>query len=174
MSSHQLAYERKRRSTRIDQAMPLIVEGVGALREPYQEQVSTLSISCHGCTYQSKHEFIQGEMVSLDVRPSKDGASGCSSRARVKWVQKLATKDRGFQVAVELEKAGNIWGIVSPPDDWFSAQMPKVIDPATSGRELRVVTRTEQQLAPTPDSGSGRASHSERNDTALSPIPPLA
>jgi hypothetical protein len=170
VSSHQLAYAQKRRSTRIDQAMPLLVEGVGALREPYQEQISTLSISCHGCTYQSKHEVIQGEMVYL----SKDTSSGCFSRARVKWVQKLATKDRGFQVAVELEKAGNIWGIASPPDDWFPAQMPKMIDPATSGRELRVVTRAEQQMAPTPDGGSDRASHLERNDTAESPIPPLA
>jgi len=65
VSSSQAAYAQKRRSTRIDQALPLEVQGVGALREPYQEQVSTLSISCHGCTYQTKHEVIQGEIVFL-------------------------------------------------------------------------------------------------------------
>src|SRR6202035_1168093 len=58
VSSHQLAYAHKRRSTRVEKAVPLVVGGVGALREPYQEEVSTLSISCHGCTYQSRHEVI--------------------------------------------------------------------------------------------------------------------
>ncbi len=77
MSSHQLAYAQKRRSTRIDQAVPLLVQGVGAMREPYQEQVSTLSISCHGCTYLSKHEVIQGETVYLDVKAPTAGSTGC-------------------------------------------------------------------------------------------------
>jgi len=45
VSSGQVAYAQKRRSTRIDQAVPLAVQGLGAYREPYQEQVSTLSIS---------------------------------------------------------------------------------------------------------------------------------
>jgi ribosomal protein S20 len=174
VSSHPFAYAQKRRSTRIEQAMPLLVQGVGALREPYQEQVSTLSISCHGCAYQSKHEVIQGESVYLDVRPSNDGSAGCSSRARVKWVQKLATKDRSYQVAVELEVAGNIWGIPSPPADWFPAQTPDVSETANSGRELRVVTRKDQPLAPTADKGTGRVSSVERNDAAAPPFPPLA
>ena len=170
MSSHQFAYAQKRRSTRIDQAMPLAVQGVGAFREPYKEQVSTLSISCHGCTYQSKYEVIRGEFVHLDVKSSNDGSSACSSRARVKWVQRLETKDRGFRVAVELGVFGNVWGVASPPDDWFPVQSPEVIDPATSGRELRVVTRTEQRMAPTHDAGSSRVSHLERNETVASPI----
>jgi hypothetical protein len=173
VSSQQFAYAQKRRSTRIDQATPLVVQGVGAFREPYQEQVSTLLISCHGCTYQSKYEVIRGEFVRLDVKSSNDGSSTSSSRARVKWVQRLETKDRGFRVAVELEVAGNVWGVASPPDDWFPVRTPEVIDPATSGRELRVVTRTEQQMAPTLDAGS-RISYLERNDTAASPIPSLA
>src|ERR1700745_2776722 len=89
VSSHQFAYPQKRRSTRIDQAVPLVVQGVGAMREPYQEQVSTLSISCHGCTYQSKHEVIQGETVFLDVLAPTEGSSVCSSKGRVKWAQKM-------------------------------------------------------------------------------------
>ena len=154
--------------------MPIVVQGVGAMREPYQEQVSTLSISCHGCTYQSKHEVIQGETVYLDIKPPSEGAVGCSSRARVKWVQKLGAKDRVFQVAVELEVAGNIWGLASPPDDWFPSRMPEAIEPAASGRELRLVTRKEQQVVPTPDAASDRLSPRERNEAAATSIPPLA
>jgi hypothetical protein len=146
VSSSQVAYAQKRRSTRIDQAVPVAVQGLGAYREPYQEQVSTLSISCHGCAYQSKYEVIQGEVVYLDVRSSKDGSSHGSNRARVKWVQNLGAKG-GFQVAVELEVAGNIWGIATPPEDWFPARVNIASDASTSGRELHVVARMEQQSA---------------------------
>jgi hypothetical protein len=173
MSTHQLAYPQKRRSTRIDQVIPLVVQGVGALREPYQEQVSTLSISCHGCSYQSKHEVIQGETVYLDIKPPTDGAVGYSGKARVKWAQKLGAKERAFQIAVELERAGNVWGIAAPPEDWFPFQSSKTIEPGASGRELKVVTRKEQQAVPAPDSGSDRASQLVISEAAASSIPPL-
>ncbi len=184
MSSRQVAYAQKRRSTRIDQTVPVAVQGLGAFREPYQEQVSTLSISCHGCAYHSKYEVIQGEVVYLDVKSPTDGSSHGSTRARVKWVQNLGAKG-GFQIAVELEVAGNIWGIASPPEDWFPLRVPIAIEPAALGRELRVVARTEPQnsgglqvqpapVAPAQDGGSGRITHLEKNDTAESPFSSLA
>jgi len=143
-TSHHFSYSQKRRSTRLDKAVPVAVQGVGAYREPYQDQVSTLSISCHGCTYNSKYEVIQGELVYLDVRSTSDGSAPGASRARVKWVQNLGGKV-GFQVAVELEVAGNIWGVTSPPEDWFPARALAANDPAAQGRELRVVGKAEQQ-----------------------------
>jgi hypothetical protein len=135
---------------------------VGALREPYQEQVSTLTISCHGCTYQTKHEVLQGEVVFLEVKPSKEGTSGSSSRARVKWVHRLAAPERGYQVGVELENAGNIWEIPSPPEDWFPAQKSNGNEASAAGRELRVVTRAEQKIAPPQDAALTRTSGSEK------------
>ena len=173
MSSRQIAYAQKRRSTRIDKALPLAVQGVGAYREPYQEQVSTVSISCHGCAYQSKYEVIQGEVVYLDVKQSNAASSHGSSRARVKWVQNLGGKV-GFQVAVELETAGNIWGIPSPPEDWFPTKAAGANDQAASGRELRVVARPEQQAAPAPDRVSSKAAPVEKKIAAASPISSLA
>jgi hypothetical protein len=149
VSSHQIAYAQKRRSTRLGQAVPVAVQGLGAYREPYNEQVSTLSISCHGCAYQSKYEVIQGEVVYLDVRSPNNGSSRGPSKARVKWVQNLGGK-AGFQVAVEFEVAGNIWGIASPPEDWLPTRPPSTSDSTTSSRELRVVPRTEQQNSSAP------------------------
>ncbi len=156
MSSQQPAYAHKLRSTRIDKALPVEVQGVGALREPYQEHVSTQTISCHGCTYQTKHEVIQGEAVFLGINPSHVGAKSNPSRARVKLVQRLGTPDRGFQVAVELESAGNVWGIDSPPEDWFPVQKPSVNEAPAAMRELRVVPRTEQKIVSSADSGAVR------------------
>ena len=172
MSSRQIAHAQQRRSTRIDRALPLAVQGVGALREPYQEQVSTLSISCHGCSYQTKHEVLQGEVVYLELKPATDGSTVNSSRARVKWVQKVTTADRGFRVAVELENAGNIWGIPSPPEDWFPVQNPIAIESA--GHELRVVTRAEQRIELSPDEGLAHAAGHERNSSSGPQLSSLA
>jgi hypothetical protein len=174
VSSHQFAYAQKRRSTRIDQSVPLVVQGVGAMREPYQEQVSTVSISCHGCTYQSKHEVIQGETVYLDIKPPANGAAGCSSKARVKWTQKTGAKDRAFQIAVELEIAGNVWGVAAPPADWFPRQIPEAADPAVAGRELKVVSRKEQQTIPAPAAGLDPLALTEKREAATASSAPLA
>ncbi len=174
MSSHQFAHPQKRRSTRIDQAIPLLVQGVGALREPYQEQVSTLSISCHGCTYQSKHEVIQGETVYLDIKPPAEGSVAYSSKARVKWAQKLGAKERIFQIAVELEIAGNVWGIASPPADWFPPKISEAMEPPAAGRELRVVSRKEQQVVALAEGGSNQVSQLARSETPASPMAPIA
>jgi hypothetical protein len=175
VSSHPFAHAPHRRSKRIEKAVPIVVHGVGAMREPYQEQVSTASISCHGCSYQSRHEVLQGETVYLDIQPSKDGAAVCSTRAQVKWVQKLQVKERAFQIAVELEVAGNIWGIASPPEDWFPHQIPVATESAASGRELKVVTRKEQQVAPAPvaapGGGTDRAAQPVKSEAAAAALP---
>jgi hypothetical protein len=163
LSPQQAVYAQKRRSTRIDQAVPILVQGVGAMREPYQEQVSTLSISCHGCTYHSRHEVLQGETVYLDLRLPNSGAI-CSSRARVKWAQKTNGKDRTFHIAVELEIAGNIWGVPAPPHDWFPPRIAEPVDPALVTRDLKVVPRKEPQAAPVADAGPVRVYRPERGD----------
>ena len=175
MSSHQFAYAQKRRSTRIEKAIPVLVQGVGAMREPYQEQVSTVSISCHGCVYQSKHEVIQGETVYLDIKPPKDGSAGLSSRARVKWAQKVgANKERVFQIAVELEIAGNVWGVAAPPPDWFPPQIPQAGEPAPSARELKVVSRSEQQALAAHEERLDRSARLEKRESAASSVPALS
>jgi hypothetical protein len=173
VSTHQFAYAQKRRSTRIDQAIPLLVQGVGAMREPYQEHVSTVSISCHGCTYVSKHEVIQGEIVYMDIKPPNGSSVGCSSRARVKWAQKFGAKERAFQIAVEFEIAGNVWGVATPPGDWFPRQVPEAVDTASLARELKVVHRKEQPAIPVPNAESNRLAVSTRDAVAAPPVPQI-
>jgi hypothetical protein len=142
-----VAYEQKRRSSRIDKAIVLAVQGVDALRAPYREEVKTSTISCHGCTYEMKREVAPGDIVLLNMGENADGDSVFSTRARVKSIQKLHSPndDKTYNVGVELEIAGNIWGIPSPPEDWFPKQTTKSRESANHGRELRLVTRTEPQ-----------------------------
>jgi hypothetical protein len=111
---------RKRRSTRIVQAVPLTVAGVDALGRTFTERTSTLIINCHGCRYQSKHYVLKNMWVSLEVPHPDTGQPPRTVRGRVAWIQRPRTVRQLFQVALELELPGNAWGIAFPPSDWFA------------------------------------------------------
>jgi PilZ domain len=149
MSSSPVAYPQQRRSSRIQMAIPVSVQGLDASKEPYREEVRTARISAHGCSYQLRHEVLPGEIVVLGIGQPQDGYSEFVSKARVKWIQRLASgHEPAYDVGVELEIAGNIWGIASPPEDWVPMQQLKATEPSNAGRELRVVPRTESQIVP--------------------------
>jgi hypothetical protein len=111
---------RKRRSTRIVQAVPLQVTGVDALGRPFMERTSSLILNCHGCRYQSKHYVLKNMWVKLEVPNPQEGEPARTVRGRVAWIQRPRTVRQLFQVALELEAPGNVWGIAFPPEDWFA------------------------------------------------------
>ena len=119
-AAHQSEELRKRRSTRIVQAVPLAVTGVDALGRPFTERTSTLIINCHGCRYQSKHYVLKNMWVTLEVPHQEAGEPPRAVRGRVAWIQRPRTVRQLFQVALELEVPGNAWGIAFPPQDWFA------------------------------------------------------
>jgi hypothetical protein len=118
---------RKRRSSRIVQAVPLLVTGVDALGRPFVERTSSLIINCHGCRYQSKHYVLKNMWVTLEIPHSESGQPPRHVRGRVAWIQRPRTVRQLFQVALELEIPGNVWGIGFPPEDWanFVAANPR-------------------------------------------------
>jgi hypothetical protein len=126
----------KRRSTRIVQAVPLTVTGVDALGRPFQERTSTLIINCHGARYQSKHYVLKNMWVTLEVPHNEPGRGMRTVRARVMWIQRPRTVRELFQIGVELEVGGNVWGIAFPPADWFpfpeTGTTPRLEIPAPS------------------------------------------
>ncbi len=137
---------RKRRSTRIVQAVPLVVTGVDALGRPFAERTSTLIINCHGCRYQSKHYVLKNMWVNLEVPHSEPGHAPRRVRGKVAWIQRPRTVRQLFQVALELEAPGNVWGIGFPPEDWFvfpeeTPFLPNALAPAEA---------TGSPLPPTP------------------------
>ncbi len=109
---------RKRRSTRIVQAVPLVVTGVDALGRPFVERTSSLIVNCHGCRYQSKHYVLKNMWVTLEIPHPETGHPPRTVRGRVAWIQRPRTVRQLFQVALELELPGNVWGIAFPPEDW--------------------------------------------------------
>ncbi len=75
---------------------------------------------------------------------------------------------------MELEIAGNIWGVSPEPEDWFAPRMTETIEPAAPGRDLKVVARTEQQAVTAPVKTTDRVAHAEGNIPAATPVQPLA
>jgi hypothetical protein len=172
VSTNQVDYAQKRRSSRIEKAIPLAVQGVDASRAPFQEEVATVTISCHGCSCQLKHEVLPGAVVVLDMRQSTNGYSEFPTRARVKWIQKLHNAaDPAYGVAMEFESAGNIWGLASPPEDWLPVRANKSAEPPNPGRELRLVTRTEPQSVPARSGGATPVSLLKKSEAAASLSP---
>src|SRR6201988_2958105 len=116
---------RKRRSSRIVQAVPLAVTGVDALGRPFVERTSSLIINCHGCRFQSKHYVLKNMWVTLEIPHPETGQPPRQVRGRVAWIQRPKTVRQLFQVALELEIPGNVWGIGFPPEDWFAFPEPE-------------------------------------------------
>ena len=172
MSSNPVANAPKRRSSRIHKAITLAVQGVDATRAPFREEVTTGTISCHGCTYQMKHEVLPGDIMVLNTGKGAKGYSEFPRRARVKSIEKLSTSnDQAYNVGVELEIAGNIWGIMSPPEDWLPKQSGKLVEPTSHGRELQLIARTEPQRALARSEGATPVPILKKNEAAavLSP-----
>jgi hypothetical protein len=138
-----------RRSTRVNRAIPVVVAGVDSFRGPYQEEVSTIAVSCHGCRYESKYEVLPEASVLLQLSPKTPDSKPVSTRGRVKWTKRPESGGL-FQTAIELEQPGNIWGIDAPPTDWlpFIAQRPADTD--TSKAKQVAVLRPNLNQEPYP------------------------
>src|SRR6202162_5720389 len=165
---------RKRRSTRIVQAVPLSVTGVDALGRPFVERTSSLIINCHGCRYQSKHYVLKNMWVTMEIPHPETGQPPRTVRGKVAWIQRPRTVRQLFQVALELEIPGNVWGIAFPPEDWFAfpdaartaAHLPEDSQHSTEAAEhpdesLSPAAEADFEL-PLSDTDAASAHHSER------------
>ena len=112
--------EEARRSTRIERSVPLIVFGQNRLGEPFVERTVSTSLNLHGCRYPSRHDYGVGSWVTLQVVGLNVEPKPPAVRARVRSVHTSQSSRELQQVGVELESPGNVWGIVTPPQDWIS------------------------------------------------------
>lgn len=110
----------KRRSSRIPLTVPITVSGVDALGEPFRELTTTLSVSCNGCKYKSKNYVQRDSLVTLEVPHPNARLSPRVVKGRARWVQRPRNLREQYEIGLELIVSGNIWGIASPPPDWFA------------------------------------------------------
>jgi len=133
----------------------------------------------HGCRYSSRHDYIVGtwvtlQVVGLDIPDQKP----TTVRAVVRSVHPPENSRELHQVGVELETPANVWGIVPPPADWRStgetstatAQLATVIaDPTqeTAPKRMGPVEVPAKKPIPIAEAGS----HSTPPAAASSQLP---
>ncbi len=137
----------KRRSTRIVQAVPITVAGVDALGQPFKERTTTVMVNCHGCKYQSKHYVPKNSTIKLEIPHTNASLPARTVQGRVVWVQRPRAVRELFQIGLEFEVAGNIWGIAFPPEDWFGYPGDEPAA-ATAPAEFSVSPETISSAAP--------------------------
>jgi len=171
----------KRRSTRIVQAVPLTVTGVDALGQPFKERTTTVMVNCHGCKYQSKHYVPKNSVVTLDIPRQQPGLPARSVQGRVIWVQRPRTVRELFQIGLEFEIAGNVWGIAFPPEDWttypdeYAPEIPVPVDSAAAS-QTKTTTPTSQQAQPAapPEKAEAPVAPAASTPVSAPPSPPVA
>jgi hypothetical protein len=142
-----------RRSTRITRAIRLAVQGVDVCRGPYHEEVSTVTINCHGCMYESKYEVSPNAFVMLELIGKNQDSTAISARGHVKWTQRRVERGGLCRTAIELDAHGNIWGIDSPPNDWLPFCGPR--GPEAGGSKAKTVAVLRPESGPTTTKDDG-------------------
>src|SRR5438270_1523223 len=153
--------EDARRSTRIERSVPLIVFGQNRLGEPFVERTVSTSLNLHGCRYPSRHDYGVGSWVTLQVVGLNVEPKPPAVRARVRSVHTSQSSRELQQVGVELENPANVWGIITPPQDWlisgettaslpqFSAAVNPELSPLPSPIQAGMIeTKAEREEQP--------------------------
>ncbi len=159
-----------RRSSRIEQRVPLLIRGTDRRGENFQEITSAVAVSLHGCRYRSRHDYVHDGWVNMQVTGT-DGTYSPVIRARVRSVLSGQNARELCQVGVELDTPGNIWGIPAPPEDWQRL---------LGGSNSFVGTATGVAPAPatsgplTSFDGKPSTSTERRSEVTVFPSPPIA
>jgi len=104
-----------RRSTRIEFVTPVFLSGRDATGQPFRELTQTALVNLHGCRMRTSYRVLVGMLVTLEC--PKAGTMGKAVCVKV-WDP--AEGVAGHEIAVQLIKPQNIWGVPNPPADWES------------------------------------------------------
>ena len=106
-------YAYARRSTRVEFVTPVILTGRGALGRQFSEETETSVVNLHGAKVHTKNAIKVGAILKVKV-PSTDAVAD----AVCVWVGERVTGRSTHEIAIQLVKPANIWGLENPPSDW--------------------------------------------------------
>jgi hypothetical protein len=133
----------RRRSERVFQPVSLLVRGMDVLGQPFGERAVSSELNLHGCAYPSRHHLPKNTWVTLEIPEAQS-----SVRARVARIERPSSVREHFQVALELERPGNIWGLESNPPSWERTGTPHDHPTSLARENLRVAEASESQTVP--------------------------
>ena len=101
-----------RRSTRLPLEIPLRVTSLDP-NVDFAENCNTVTVNAHGCGVISPRRLAAGTRVQLEITADKK-----TTNARVHDVVPLNDDSTSWLLGMEMEHAGNFWGIKYAPADW--------------------------------------------------------
>ena len=114
-----------RRSTRLPLEIPLRVTSLDP-KVKFAEDCNTVTVNAHGCGVISQRSLAAGTRVQLEITADKKTAS-----ARVHDVVPLNDENTSWLLGLEMEHAGNFWGIKYAPADWSEDETMQATAPST-------------------------------------------
>jgi hypothetical protein len=103
----------RRRSTRLECTVPIILSGRDAAGANFRESTHTVIVNLHGAKLKTSRQILVGMQVVIE-NPRR----GTSEKAVcVRIEEEIPEEDARF-IAVQLVRPGNIWGVTDPPADW--------------------------------------------------------
>jgi hypothetical protein len=112
-----------RRSTRIRWQIPIQITSVDE-RVSFNETCETVAVNAHGCGVICHIPLEKGTPVKIGLLPDNREAM-----AHVADVVKLGDDGRAWLLGIQLDVAGNVWGVRNPPHDWEKGGQEKEAAP---------------------------------------------
>src|SRR5689334_16747323 len=112
-----------RRSTRVRVDIPVRLRSLDS-NMPFDVASRALVVNAQGCGLQT------GMPVPADTR-LEVSVEGHVEAGHVLNSTLVDAEKKIWVVGIELDRAGNLWGIPSPPADWANLQSPPPADPST-------------------------------------------
>src|SRR5574337_291695 len=103
----------RRRSTRVDYACAIIISGRDATGRAFSERTETSVVNLHGCKLRTTYSVLVGMQVVIACP-----ASGLSENAICMRIWESVPGETMHDIAVQLVKPQNLWGVENPPADW--------------------------------------------------------
>jgi hypothetical protein len=156
----------KRRSSRVPLAVPITVSGIDALGDPFREITTTLSVSCNGCKYRSKNYVQRDSLVTVEIAHANVRVSPRVIQGRARWVQRPRNLREQYEIGLELVVPGNVWGVASPPADWFPHPDDEKLPGAQQGAVRGPGAQTEAKSATSGPAGLAAPADLETHDAS--------
>lgn len=135
-----------RRSTRVDFVCRIVVSGRDSTGQTFREETETSTVNLHGCRLRLNHEVLVGMVVTLESPHVQSPA-----KAICVHVWDAATGQTAHEIAVQLLKPQNLWGLKNPPADWQqAAERPVQVTTTRPQSDATAVTAAKPAIAPAP------------------------
>jgi uncharacterized protein YukE len=103
----------QRRSTRIEYTTTVLISGKDAAGAPFREFTQTVIVNLHGCKIRTSYRILPGMLITLECP-----RAGTSGKGVCVEVWDSAPGIALHEIAVQLIKPQNLWGLPNPPPDW--------------------------------------------------------